>query len=117
MAEALALHKGIQEAIRLGIKDIHIEGDNLLVINSLKGTWKPPWKLQNIIHDSKILLQRFDSAHINHIYREANRAADWIANVGHLICNPMCISPNSSPKLDEIVQSDYLGYTLVRRGT
>ncbi|XP_056690483.1 uncharacterized protein [Spinacia oleracea] len=55
MAEALALHKGIQEAISLGVKDIHIEGDNLLVINSLKGTWNPPLKLQNIIQDSKTL--------------------------------------------------------------
>ncbi|XP_021852648.2 uncharacterized protein [Spinacia oleracea] len=52
MAEALALHKGIQEAINRGIKDIYIEGDNLLVINSLSGTWKPPWKLQNIIQDN-----------------------------------------------------------------
>ncbi|XP_056690427.1 uncharacterized protein [Spinacia oleracea] len=117
MAEALALHKGIQEAIKLNIKDIYIEGDNLLVINSLKGIWTPPWKLQNIIQDSRTLLQHFHSTHIKHIFREANRAADWIANVGHLIVEPLCIPPNSSPNLDNIVQSDSLGFTLVRRGT
>ncbi|XP_056690507.1 uncharacterized protein [Spinacia oleracea] len=34
MAEVLALHKGIQEAINLGIKDIYIEGDNLLDVRA-----------------------------------------------------------------------------------
>ncbi|XP_056695091.1 uncharacterized protein [Spinacia oleracea] len=83
MAEPLGLHKGIQEAIRLNIK-----GDNLLVINAVKGVWKIPWKLQNIINDIKLLLQQFHSFHIQHIFREANRATDWIANVGHLIVHP-----------------------------
>ncbi|XP_056685682.1 uncharacterized protein [Spinacia oleracea] len=112
----MAFHKGIQEAIRLGIQNLHIEGDNLLVINSLKGIWKVPWKLQNIIQDIKTLLHQFRNVHTQHVFREANRAADWIANVGHLIVEPMC-NPNSSPNLEDIVHSDYLGFTLVRRGS
>lgn len=34
-AEATSLHQGIKLALHLGIQDIIIEGDNLLVINDL----------------------------------------------------------------------------------
>ncbi|XP_056691662.1 uncharacterized protein [Spinacia oleracea] len=85
MAEALALHKGVQEAIRLGLQNLQIEGDNLLVINALKGIWNVPWKLQNIFQDIKTLLHSLHNVHIQHVFRDANRGADWIANVGHLI--------------------------------
>lgn len=37
MAEAMTLHKGLQDAIPLNIDNIYIEGDNLLVINAVKG--------------------------------------------------------------------------------
>lgn len=36
MAEAMAFHKGIQEAMQLQIDNIYIEGDNLLIINAGK---------------------------------------------------------------------------------
>ena len=43
-AEASVVCKGISEALSLNIKDVTIEGDNLCVINALKGTWKCPWE-------------------------------------------------------------------------
>ncbi|XP_021836027.1 uncharacterized protein [Spinacia oleracea] len=76
MAEASDLHKGIQEAKRLNIRRLYIEGDNLLIINSVKGIWSTPWKLHNIINDIKSLLLTFDIWEIKHIFRETNRAAD-----------------------------------------
>lgn len=60
MAEAMALHKGVLEASKLNIKNLHIEGDNLLVINTIKGIWKTPWNLQYIIEDIKNMLRDFD---------------------------------------------------------
>ncbi|XP_056694911.1 uncharacterized protein [Spinacia oleracea] len=118
MAEALALHKGIKEAIFLQIKNLRIEGDNLLVINTVKGIWATPWKLDTVIKDiKKLLSQHFDSWEISHIYREANQAADWIANVGHLIPNTMYVEPGINPMLSSIISNDYLGVTHVRRAS
>ncbi|XP_021848762.2 uncharacterized protein [Spinacia oleracea] len=117
MAEAIALHKGLQEARRLNIAHIQIEGDNLLVINSVKGIWVPPWKIHNTIKDIKHLLDLFDTWEIKHIFREANSAADWIANVGHLIVGKMYIDPKTSHSLSSILCNDYSGVTLVRRGS
>ena len=37
-AEASTARRGIKEAIKLNIKNLIIEGDNLCVINALKGT-------------------------------------------------------------------------------
>ena len=39
-AEAFAVRRGISKAIKLKIKDLIIVGDNICVINALKGTWK-----------------------------------------------------------------------------
>ncbi|XP_056688726.1 uncharacterized protein [Spinacia oleracea] len=117
MAEAIALHKGLKEARRLNIAHIQIEGDNLLVINSVKGNWAPPWKIHNIIKDIKHLLDLFDTWEIKHIFREANSAVYWIVNVGHLIVGEMYIDPKNSHSLSSILCNDYSGVTLVRRGS
>lgn len=73
VAETTTLHHGITLALRNGITNLHIEGDNLLAIN---GTRSPPWQIANIIKDTKVLLTALPSWSIRHIYREANRAAD-----------------------------------------
>lgn len=73
----MALHKGIQEPIRLNIADLFIKCDNLLVIYLVKGVWRIPWKLHIIVNDLKILLQQSKSVHIQHIFREANTTAEW----------------------------------------
>ncbi|XP_056695811.1 uncharacterized protein [Spinacia oleracea] len=117
MAEACALHKGLKEARNLNIKNIYIEGDNLLVINVVKGTWNIPWKLHYIIQDIQDILKFFDTWDIKHVFREANRAADWVANVGHLVSDTMGFEPCNSSHLLSILDSDYLGELLVRRGS
>lgn len=46
VVEATALHKDSLVAIQQGIKDIHIEGDNFLVINTVNNIiWSPPWQI------------------------------------------------------------------------
>ena len=88
VAEALALQKGLHLALQSEYKNIEIEGDNLLVINTIKGIWNSPWKISTIIHDIILMLTFFDNRKLRHIYREANTAAEWIANVSHLHSRP-----------------------------
>ena len=87
IAEVMALHHGIILALRNSIQHIIFEGDNLMVINSVTEKWAPPWQIAHIIRDILTLLKDISTWEICHIYREAKRAADWIANVGHLIDN------------------------------
>lgn len=81
----MTLHHGIILALQHHIQHIIIEGDNLMVISSVTRIWDPPWQINHIIQDILTLLKDVSSWEIRHIYREANRAADWIANVGHLV--------------------------------
>ncbi|XP_056688796.1 uncharacterized protein [Spinacia oleracea] len=113
----MALQEGIIEALKQGITDIQIEGDNLLVINIIKGLCSTPWKLQTVTEDIKKLLCNFSSWKIEHIYREGNAAADWIANVGHLISDSMYFDPVCSPQLLSIIHRDKLGIPLERRAS
>lgn len=76
--EALALQHGICMALKEGITDLLIEGDNLLVVNAVKGIWQPSWEIDYVIEDIRLHVKKFKSCDIKHIYREANKAADWM---------------------------------------
>lgn len=77
--------------------------------------WQALWQIDFIINDAFALLYDLDTVKISHIYREGNQAADWIANVGHLVTHSLDISICNNCKLADIIRSDALGVLLVRR--
>jgi len=83
VAEGRALRDGVQAAFATGYKRLHIEGDNLIVIEALKGNSATPWQIKYIIQDVHDMLNQVKHAIINHIYREANMVADWLSKYGH----------------------------------
>lgn len=109
VAEASSLLMGIKAALALNIRKILIEGDNLLVINAVNRIWSPPWTVDHLIKQILVLLHQFDYWEIRHIFREANQAADWISNVGHLIESSMEIQDLSHSRLSLILQHDASG--------
>ena len=58
MAEVRALRDGIREAIVLRCKKITIEGDNLVIINALKGNIFIPWQIGNVIENVRFWLSQ-----------------------------------------------------------
>ena len=64
------MRKGITEAIKLKIKYLIIEGDNLCVINALKGAWKYTWKEDILISDSCLDLRSFRTVEIRHVFAD-----------------------------------------------
>lgn len=109
IAEATALHQGLKVALQIGIWHILVEGDNLTVINSLNGTWAVPWKIASIFYDCKILLSHFASFNVCNVFRNVNRAADWIANVRHLIPSSFNVSLYNNSMLSSKIVFDTLG--------
>ena len=51
VVEARALKDGVLLAIRAGYTEIAIAGDNLIVIQALKGKGHIPWQIANIVED------------------------------------------------------------------
>ena len=115
VAEATALQKGLLLAIQQGVTSLHIEGDNLLVINAVLGKCSVPWQIDHLVRDIRAILGSFSSWTLQHIYREANQEADWVANVGHLIDSSFVIDSCSNSALQSILVNDILGPPLVRR--
>ena len=66
----------------MGIKNLCVEGDSLLVINQMTGKYKV--KSENLIllyNKAKELEKRFDVIIYNHIYRNLNKRADELSNL------------------------------------
>ena len=82
VAEYTGLIIGLKEAINLGIKEIDVEGDSMLVIKQMKGEYKVKSEnLINLYKEAKVLVKEFNIINFKHIYRENNKRADELSNL------------------------------------
>lgn len=81
-AEYAGLILGLQQAKEMGIKELFVEGDSLLVINQMKGIYK--CKSNNLIElydKAKELERSFNKISYNHVLRNYNKRADALSNI------------------------------------
>ena len=80
-AEYSGLIIGLEKAVELNIKTLHVEGDSLLVINQMTGKYK--CNSENLIephNKAKELAAKFESINFVHIFRNKNVRADELSN-------------------------------------
>ncbi|XP_057251441.1 uncharacterized protein LOC130591711 [Beta vulgaris subsp. vulgaris] len=109
-AEAWALREGIKGAISLDISNIIIEGDNLAVINSMKNCWRIPWEISNIVIDAGVATRWFQDCQFRHCFREANKAADFMARKAHDHPSLLYWFPPYCLDFSLIIRKDVLGW-------
>jgi ribonuclease HI len=81
-AEYNGLIMGLEKAIDLGIKDLSVEGDSLLVIKQMTGEYKVKSEtLYKLYNKAKGLEKQFDIITFTHIYRTNNKRADELSNL------------------------------------
>ena len=81
-AEYAGLILGLQMAIQSGIKNLLVEGDSLLVINHMKGTYKcRSANLIELYDKAKTLEKEFESIEYVHVLRSNNKRADELSNL------------------------------------
>ena len=80
-AEYSGLIIGLEKAVELNIKTLHVEGDSLLVINQMTGKYKcnSP-NLIEIHKKTKELIPNFNDIIFVHIFRNKNVRADELSN-------------------------------------
>ena len=82
-AELLALLQGLQLARNLGISRLEVHMDSKVVVDTLTGTTKSNQLYYFTLKHCKALLHDSSwSIKLHHCYRESNRAADRLANLG-----------------------------------
>lgn len=80
-AEYQALKLGLEEARAMGIRELHVYMDSLLVVNQMLGRFKVKNRDLWPIHDSiKQLVPSFGRLSFTHIPRELNKIADGAVN-------------------------------------
>ena len=81
-AEYVGLIEGLKHALTLGVTDIFIEGDSMLVIKQSAGLWKVNSPSLLPLHLKVIeLLAQFKKHTFGHILRAQNKEADELANM------------------------------------
>lgn len=81
-AEYTGLILGLQQAKVLGIKQLKVEGDSLLVINHMKRLYKCKSKnLIELYEKARELESHFDKIEYEHIFRNKNKRADELSNI------------------------------------
>lgn len=81
-AEYVGLIEGLKRAIALGVSDIFIEGDSMLVIKQSAGLWKVNSPSLLPLHLKVVeLLSCFKNHAFGHILRAKNKESDELANM------------------------------------
>jgi ribonuclease HI/pterin-4a-carbinolamine dehydratase len=80
-AEYTALKLGLEEAHKIGAREVDVYMDSLLVVNQMKGIFKVRNRDLWPIHDAiKTLVSQFRHVHFQHVPRELNKLADAAVN-------------------------------------
>ena len=87
-----------------------MEGDNLSVVNAVNKCWNMPWEITNLLSDAALLTSDLAVYKIHHCFREANRAADFMANKGHNYPSLLYCFPHYSIDFSLIIRKDVLGW-------
>jgi hypothetical protein len=68
----------------------------------------------SLIKKIKLLLNHLWQVRIMHVYREANRYADILANIGYVTSITTTVYTQSHPKMLQVLDDDFRGVPLPR---
>ena len=63
------MREGICADLALGIRNLCIEGDNLVVVNYLRKTWEIPWDIHQLVCDERVDLLQFGNVSFSYSMR------------------------------------------------
>lgn len=80
-AEYSAVVKGLEIALEHHVRQIVLRSDSQLLIRQLEGKYKVKSShLRPLFQKCQELLKQFESFQLEHVQREWNKEADWLAN-------------------------------------
>ncbi|CAN0926318.1 Putative ribonuclease H protein At1g65750 [Linum grandiflorum] len=113
-AEMRAIVDGLQLVWSLGIRRVRVQSDSRAAIAILKRDSDLDHQHAALVLQFKELCSRHWEVHISHIYREANNAADYLANLGHSFVYGMHILDSPDRGLSHWLHHDIIGVSLPR---
>ncbi|KAL9437050.1 hypothetical protein AB3S75_022984 [Citrus x aurantiifolia] len=114
MAELWGLFQGLTLAWDVGIKRLLVEVDSLGVTQMISKQAVVPNVFHALIVAIRDLLSRNWQTSISHVYREANSAADFMANMAHSAPLGLHVFSNPLVGIYSIMSQDLFGVTQPR---
>ncbi|KAK4733753.1 hypothetical protein R3W88_008014 [Solanum pinnatisectum] len=87
-AEVEAARFGLSWSLEMGYKNIILESDSQLLVAWIMNRAQHPWSIDNQLRKLQQLIGQIKQFKCNHIYREANCAADSLSKHSHKITSP-----------------------------
>ncbi|CAN0880995.1 Putative ribonuclease H protein At1g65750 [Linum grandiflorum] len=109
-----AIVDGLQLAWSLGIRRVRVQSDSRTAIAILGKDYDLDHQHAALVMQFKELYSRQWEVHLSHIYREANNAADYLANLGHSFVYEMHILDSPDRDLSHWLHYDLIGVSLPR---
>ena len=114
-AEVMALLKGLELARELKISKLQIQLDNLACVQMLQARDSGRNECTHLLRQCIQIIQCDDwEVQIRHVYREGNKAADWLANSGVVQLLPLSIFSSAPRGLSSILDEDLSGVATPR---
>ncbi|KAL0016440.1 hypothetical protein SO802_003509 [Lithocarpus litseifolius] len=107
-AEAKAAKMGVCLAWDLGLKDIEVEGDSLLVAQALKGSTPPALPILKIVEGVKRYLRKFSSWTVVHTRRINNVAAHLLAKSARNVSDCVIWVEDTPPFIEMQILKDVI---------
>ncbi|CAN0876743.1 Putative ribonuclease H protein At1g65750 [Linum grandiflorum] len=113
-AEIQAIVDGLKLAWNLGIRRIQVQSDSMTAISILVKDSELRHQHAALVLQFQELCSRHWEVNISHIYREANFAADYLANLGHSLPYGMHLFDSPDRGLSHWLHYDLIGVSLPR---
>ena len=114
MAELWGLYQGLRLTWEAGIKRLLVEVDNLCVTQLVSKQVVVPNEFYALVVAIRELISRNWQVSITHIYREANSAADFMANMAHSYPHGLHLFSSPPVGIYSIIVQDLFGVTQPR---
>ena len=94
--EAKAFEVGLQLAWDLGLQNVVLEGDSLVIVRALCGLSNPPSSVDSLCFGMQLINSEFHSVNVFHVWRQGNRPAHLLAKFA-LSLDDSCVWIGESP--------------------
>ena len=114
LVELWALRDGLRLCLQIQAQAVYIELDAKAIVDALHSQSCTNTVIYSIMEDCRHLVTQIPQTRVKHVYREANRCADFLAKLGTGLQNDFAIF--SSPPVDllSILEDDVCGFSVNR---
>ena len=109
LAELWALRDGLQLCLQANAHAVIIEVDAKAIVDAFNSPTSHDAFVSPIMEDCRLMASRIPQRRFRHIYREANKCADFLARLGLLLDSEFVVFSSPPVDLASLLEADAVG--------